>query len=54
MSIKIISLDSYLNLVFNDIIFGDMHEYFISSIYDQNLARNTIGTNKPGRGSSTV
>ena len=27
---KIISLDSYLNITFNDIIFYDMHEYFVS------------------------
>ena len=41
-------LDSYLNIVFNDIIICDMHEHFVSSIYCQNLTRNTMGTNKPG------
>ena len=29
MPAKIISLDAYLNIVFNDIIFGDMHKNFL-------------------------
>ena len=49
MSRKIISLDSYLNIVFKNIMFDDMHEHFVSLIYGQNLARNTMGTNKPGQ-----
>ena len=48
MSRKIISLDSYLNVLKN-IMFGDMREHFLSLIYGQNLARNTMGTNKPGQ-----
>ena len=28
-SAQIISLDAYLNIVFNDIIFGDMHRQFL-------------------------
>ena len=47
MSTKIISLDSYFNIVFNDIIFGNMHERFVSTIYSQNLTQYTMGTNKP-------
>ena len=46
---KIISLDSYLNIVLKNIMFGDMREHFLSLIYGQNLARNTMGTNKPGQ-----
>jgi len=49
MSRKIISLDSYLNIVLKNIMFGDMREHFPSLIYGQNLARNTMGANKPGR-----
>ena len=49
MSRKIISSDSYLNMVFKYIMFGDMHEHFVSLIYGQNLARNIMGTNKPER-----
>lgn len=49
MSRKIISLDSYLNIVFKYIMFGDMRKHFVSLIYGQNLARNIMGTNKPGR-----
>ena len=49
MSTKNISLDSYFNIVFNDIIFGNTHERFVSSIYSQNLTQYTMGTGKPGR-----
>jgi len=49
MSRKIISLDSYLNIVLKNIMFGDTREHFLSLIYGQNLARNTMGTNKPGQ-----
>ena len=34
---------------FKNIMFGDIHEHFLSLIYGQNLARNTMGTNKPGQ-----
>ena len=47
MSTKIM-LDSYFNMVINDIIFGNMHEHFVSSIYSQNLTQYTMGTNKLG------
>ena len=46
---KIISLDSYLNIVLKNIMFGDMREHFLSLICGQNLARNTMGTHKPGQ-----
>ena len=49
MSRKIISLHSYLDIVLKNIMFGDMHEHFLSLIYGQNLAQNTMGTNKPGQ-----
>ena len=49
MSTKIISLNSYLNIVFNDITFYDMHEYIFSYIYRQNLDQNAMRTNKPER-----
>ena len=47
MSTKIIFLDSYLNIVFSDIIFSNMRKNFVSKIYGQNLTRITMGTNKP-------
>ena len=53
MSRKNISLDSYLKIVFKNIMFGDMREHFVSLIYGQNLARNTTGTNNPDGGSTT-
>ena len=37
-----------------NIIFCDMHEHFVSSIYGQNLTRYTMGTNKPGTGTEVV
>ena len=54
MSRKIISLDSYLNIVFKNIMFGDMREHFVSLIYGQNLARNTMGTVGVKTGGSRV
>ena len=51
MSRKIISLDSYLNIVLKNIMFGDMREHFLSLIYGQILARNTWGPINPDGGS---
>ena len=42
-------IGSYLNIVFKNIMFGDMRKHFISLIYGLNLARNIMGTNKPRR-----
>ena len=39
MLTKIISFDSFLNIVFNDVIFCDMHEHLVSYIYYENMAR---------------
>ena len=49
MSRKIISLDSYLNIVLKNMMFGDMREHFLSLIYGQNLAQTIKATYKPGR-----
>ena len=40
MSRKFILLDLYLNIVFKNIMFGDMRKHFISLIYGKNLARS--------------
>ena len=49
MTRKIITLDLYLNIDLQNIMCGDMREHLLSLIYGQNLARNIMGTNKPGR-----
>ena len=45
MSQKIISLESHLKVVFDDINFYDMHKYCVTSNYGQKLAQNTKETN---------
>ena len=52
MSRKIISLDSYLNIVFKNIMFGDMREHFVSLIYGQIWHEKQWGTIKPDGGST--
>jgi hypothetical protein len=45
MSLKIISLESNLNIVFDDINFYYMHKYCVTSNFGQKLAQNTKDTN---------
>ena len=54
MSRKIISLGSYLNIVFKDIMFGNMREHFLSLIYCQIWHEIQWGPINPDRGRSNI
>ena len=53
MSRKIISLDSYLNIVFKNIMFGDMREHFVSLSMVKIWHETQWGPVNPDGGSST-